>query len=159
MLAPLASARSSTIGLGPLKRIVRRTSRCLLLLRVSETSPRPKSTLSTRDPGSIVKVSSVVVADATGVPNKTAAIPTTTMIAAVMIALLRRDVLVASVDIAVTSFRSDRMAGRAVVADVLFLNSGKFEPAVGEAFQHAVELGLIMEDAAEGGDAVTRFER
>ena len=106
-----------------------------------------------------MKVSSVVVAEATGVRNKTAAIPTTTMIAAVMIALLRRDVLVASVDIAVTSFRSDRMAGRAVVADVLFLNSGKFEPAVGEAFQHAVELGLIMEDAAEGGDILTRFER
>jgi hypothetical protein len=56
----------------------------------------------------------------------------------------------------VISFRSDGMAGRAVVADVLFLNSGEFEPAVGEVFQDPVQLGLIMEDAAEGGDAVTR---
>jgi hypothetical protein len=51
------------------------------------------------------------------------------------------------------------MAGSAGVTDVLFLNSGELEAAVGDTFQHAVELGLIMKDTAQDGDTITGFGR
>ena len=45
----------------------------------------------------------------------------------------------------------------AVLGDVFF-DSGEFKTAVGDTFQHAVELGLIMKEAAQGGDAIAGFE-
>src|SRR5215218_5523304 len=45
----------------------------------------------------------------------------------------------------------------AVLGDVFF-DSGEFETAVGDTFQHAVELGLIMKEAVQGGNTVAGFE-
>lgn len=45
----------------------------------------------------------------------------------------------------------------AVLGDVFF-DSSEFKPAVGDTFQHAVELGLIMEKAAQGGNTVAGLE-
>jgi hypothetical protein len=45
----------------------------------------------------------------------------------------------------------------AVIWDV-FIDSNEFETVVGDAFQHAVKLSLIMQNTAQGGHAVAGFE-
>jgi hypothetical protein len=47
---------------------------------------------------------------------------------------------------------------RSAVLGDLFFDSSEFKTAVGDTFQHAVELGLIMKEAAQGGNTVAGLE-